>query len=224
MSVRLSSILLLLLAATSAPGQVVAPPKPESYDVEFRYRIRADRDERIRQYRAMTAELEKLGFDQARTKNDDLEILDPTAELKSGTIPGKNAQSLTGIDAIRTVIVRPAGAKAAEDAKKPLQVRIGIPLNFTGREQRILHGQTVAHLAALGFVEAAGYRHDNFATMRGTLPAGVIPQLLKDLRTLPGGWLFSANPRDALPAPFGTTVPIRFVEVLADFPVDTPVL
>ena len=223
MSVRpLAALILLVAASTTGSAQVVYPPKPDSYDVEFRYRIRADRDERIRQYRAMTAELEKLGFAQTRGKNDDLEILDPAAELKAGTIPGKNAHALLGIEAIKTVIVRPSGAKAAEDANKPLQVRIGIPVNFTGREQRLLHEQTVAHLGVLGFAEAVGYQHDNFGTIRGTLPAGVLPKLLKDLRTLPSGWLFGASSRDALPAPFGSAVPIRFVEVLDDFPAETP--
>jgi len=222
MSVRPLAALLILVAASPVMAQVAFPPKPESYDVEFRYRIRTDRDERIRQYRAMTAELEKLGFVQARVRNDDLEILDPAAELKAGTIPGKNAMALLGIDAIKTVIVRAAGEKPPDDAKKPLQVRIQIPVNFTGREQRLLHEQTVAHLGLLGFTEAVGYRHDDFSTIRGTLPAGVISTLLKDLRTLPGGWLFSANSRDALPAPFSAAVPIRFVEVLPDFPADTP--
>ncbi len=225
MSARFASAFVLpLLTATLGSAQVVYPEKPERYDVNFRYRIRADRDERIRQYRAMTAELDKLGFVATRYPNDDLEIFDPAAETKSGTVPGKNAAALLGLAAIKTVIVRKSGEKLPDDAKKPVQVRIQIPANLAGREQRLLHEQTVAHLGRLGFVEAIGYQHDGFGTIRGALPAGVVPRLLKDLRTLPGGWLFSADSRDALPVPFSTVVPIRYVEVLSDLPADAPVL
>ena len=215
---------LLLLGASSATAQVVDPAKPESYDVELRYRIRTDRDERIRQYKALTVELEKLGFVPNRFPNDDLEILDPIAEIKIGTIPGKNAAALIDLDNVKTVIVRTAGEKLPADAKKPVRVQIQIPKNLTGRGQRLLHEQTVSHLGLLGFVESIAYHHDGFGTIRGTIPAGAVPSLLKDLRTLPGGWLFSGNSKDALPAPFNSAVPIRFVEVLADLPTDAPLL
>ena len=181
MSARFVTALLLVgMASSSVSAQVVYPAKPESYDVEFRYRIRTDRDERIRQYRAMTADLDKLGFVPARFPNDDLEIIDPLAELKSGTIPAKNAAALAELPAVKTVIVRKAGDKRSADAKQPVQVRIAIPKNLTGREQRLLHEQTVAHLGLLGFVEAIGYQHDAFSTIRGAMPAGAVSKLLKD--------------------------------------------
>ena len=93
------------MASSSVSAQVVYPTKPDSYDVEFRYRIRTDRDERIRQYRSMTAELDKLGFVPTRFPNDDLEIIDPLAEVKSGTIPAKNAAALACV--LRNVVVFP---------------------------------------------------------------------------------------------------------------------
>ena len=225
MSARFVTALLLVgMASSSVSAQVVYPAKPESYDVEFRYRIRTDRDERIRQYRAMTADLDKLGFVPARFPNDDLEIIDPLAEVKSGTIPAKNAAALAELPAVKTVIVRKAGDKRSADAKQPVQVRIAIPKNLTGREQRLLHEQTVAHLGLLGFVEAIGYQHDAFSTIRGAMPAGAVSKLLKDLRTLPGGWLFAANTMDALPVPFKSALPLRYIEVLPDLPADSPAL
>ena len=223
MSIRIAiAILSIGLTSTAASAQVAYPPPPERYDVEFRYRIRADRDERIRQYKSMTAELDKLGFVPNRFPNDDLEIFDPLAERKSGSVPAKNAPALLNLDAVKTVIVRTAGEKLPDDAKKPVQIRALIPKNLGSREQRILHEQTVAHLGLLGFGESIGYSHDGFGTIRGAIPAGVVPKLLKDLRTLPGGWLFAANSKDALPMPFASAVPLRYIEVLADLPADIP--
>ena len=225
MSVRIVSTLILLGVLSSAGlAQVVYPPAPDRFDVEFRYRIRADRDERIRQYRAMTAELEKLGFVQTRVANDDLEILDALAETKSGNIPAKNAKALLTLEAIKTVIVRKAGDKLPDDLKKAVQLRILIPKNLGLREQRLLHEQTVTHLGSLGFAESVGYGHDGFSIIRGALPAGVVPTLLKDLRTLPGGWLFGANSKDSLPAPFSSVVPLKYVELLPDLSADSPVM
>ena len=221
MSARFIPALVLVLAACSTgTAQVVYPAAPDAYDVEFRYRIRTDRDERIRQYRAMEADLEKLGFKQVRVPNDDLEVFDPLAEMKVGSIPSKNIRALVDLPAVKTVIARKAGEKLPVDAKKPIQVRMAIPKNLSGREQRMLHEQTVAHLGLLGFVESIGYQHDGFGTIRGAIPAGVIPSLLKDLRTLPGGWLFSGSAKASLPAPFNSNVPLRFIEVLPDLPAD----
>ena len=225
MSVRIAAaVFLIALTSTMASAQVSYPTPPERYDVEFRYRIRADRDERIRQYKAMSAELDKLGFVPNRFPNDDLEIFDPLAEMKSGSLPAKNAPALLNLDAVRTVIVRKAGETLPGDAKRPVQIRALIPKNLGSREQRILHEQTVAHLGLLGFVESIGYSHDGFGTIRGAIPAGVVPKLLKDLRTLPGGWLFAANSKDALPMPFNSAVPLRYIEVLADLPADIPAI
>src|SRR5262245_12818619 len=97
-----SAVSVLVLCAALTPGQdkepvkpsgpVKEPPRPEKVDIQIRYRIRADRGERVRQYKVLEKHLANLGFDDAR-KNDpdhDLDILDPTAERFTGTIPSKN--------------------------------------------------------------------------------------------------------------------------------------
>src|SRR4051794_31389689 len=78
--------LFALCAAAVAPAQVQEPPRAEKLKIEIRYRIRADRDERVRQYLDLQKHLTKLGFVDAR-KDDpdyDLEVLDPTAERMTG--------------------------------------------------------------------------------------------------------------------------------------------
>src|SRR5262249_10482799 len=63
------ALLVVLLASGFASAQVKEPPRPETLDIQIRYRIRADRDERVRQFRALEKHLASLGFDDAR-KND----------------------------------------------------------------------------------------------------------------------------------------------------------
>src|SRR3954468_19984683 len=79
----------LLLAAPLAAGQTKYPPRAEKLDVEIRYRIRADRDERARQFRVLEAHLKRLGFVAPEREGRDPDILDPTAERFAGTIPSK---------------------------------------------------------------------------------------------------------------------------------------
>jgi hypothetical protein len=215
---------LLLLASISVGpalfAQPVRPAVPETYDVQFRYRIHTDRDERIRQFKAMTEFVSKLGFKKDEKPDDDLDIFDPTAELFTGTIPGANGTKLLEQPSVRTVILTPAGQKWPEDAKTPVQVRILLAADHNGTVQRRFHDQAVDQLKLLGFIEAPGYDHAGNSIVRGTIPAGKLPRLLKDLRTLPGGWFASATPKELLPLPLRATLPIRLIEVLPDFPAD----
>src|SRR4051812_10035946 len=85
----LLALLAVPLTATVAPAQIKEPPRAEKVDVQIRYRIRADRDERVRQYRDLEKHLASLGFVDAN-KDDpdrDLDILDPAHERFVGTIP-----------------------------------------------------------------------------------------------------------------------------------------
>jgi len=201
-------------------AQPIKPAAPEKYDVQFRYRIHTDRDERIRQFKAMTEFLQKLDFAKNEKLDDDLDIFDPTAELFTGTISGANGFKLLEQPSIRTVILTPAGQKWPEDAKAPVQVRMYLASEHTGSVQRLFHEQTVERLNLLGFVEALGYDHGGNTIVRGTIPSGKLPRLLKDLRTLPGGWFAADTPREQLPLPLRALLPIRLIEVLPDFPAD----
>jgi len=214
----------LLLMAVSLPAlsaQVARPARPDSYDVQLRYRIRTDRDERIRQFRAMEGYLKEVGFTAKKKLNEDLDIFDPAAELLVGTIDSANAFKLLKQPSIQTVILTPAGTMAV-DAKKMVQVRLYLGTGLPSDQQQKLHGQVVAHLRQLGFVEALAYDHDRYTNVRGALPAGNVSKLLKDLRSVPAGWLLTAQPRELLPSPLMNVLPIRVVEVLPDLPEATP--
>jgi hypothetical protein len=214
------AFLLAVCAISTVSAQPIRPAAPETYDVQFRYRIHTDRNERIRQFKTMTDFLKKFDFKKDEKLDDDLDIFDPTAELQTGTISGANGFKLLEQPSIRTVILTPGGQKWPEDAKAPMQVRMHLASDHTGSVQRLFHEQTVAQLNLLGFVESPGYDHGNFTIARGTIPAGRLPRLLKDLRTLPGGWFTAATPREFLPMPFRASLPIRLIEVLPDFPAD----
>lgn len=217
-----AGIRLLVLVAVAFPSaasaQVVYPPAPEKYDAHFRYRIRADRDERIRQFREMEKHLKAIGFVATPRDDADLEIFDPTAERMSGTIPSANAKKLLDDSRIHTAVLVPAGT-ALDDGKKPLQVRIALPTGLAAKEQHDLHEQLSRHLGLLGFREGIAYDHRAYSLLRGTIPTENLLTLLKDVRTQPTGWFVPLVPKDLLPLPLRAVLPVRVVEVLPDLPV-----
>lgn len=204
----------LFALAVPAAAQVAYPAPPEKYDVHIRYRIRASRDQRIEQFKAMHKFLAENGYVAVRRPDDDLDIFNPDAELTNGTIPAAGAAKLFDQPSIKTVVLVPAGGALLADPKASAQVRIGIASGYPPAEQRKLHEQVVARLGRLGFKEAVGYDHRTFALVRGALPAGEVLGLLKDLRTLPAGYFFGPTGSDELPQPFASVLPIRSVEVL----------
>ena len=60
----------------------------------------------------------------------------------------------------------------------------------------------------------ASYDTRGDTSVRGSLPAGNLFVLLKDLRNQPGGWFAPAVSTDALPLPLRSVSPVRVVEVL----------
>ena len=87
---RLALTTLIFLVGTGYTfAQVKEPPRAQKLDIQIRYRIRAERDERVIQFRALEKYLASLGFEDSRKDdpNRDLDILDPNAERFTGTIP-----------------------------------------------------------------------------------------------------------------------------------------
>ncbi|MBX9584500.1 MAG: hypothetical protein K2X87_29720, partial [Gemmataceae bacterium] len=210
--------LLALFIAGPAAAQVKYPPRPETVEVQFRYRIRADRTERVREFRELTAYLDKIGFVRTRLPDDETDILDPTAERMAGTIPSRNVLDLLKDPRVRTVLFQPTGFKLPDDQAQPVSLRIGLPTGYLPVDQQRLHGQVVAQLGRLGFREAVGYDTAGYSLVRGDLPAGNVSRLLKDLRQEPAGWFAPDAPAAILPAPLRDTIPVRWVELLPDPP------
>lgn len=209
--------LLLLGVAWAAPAQVKYPPRAEKLDVTIRYRIRADRDERILQYRAMTGSFARLGFIPAEREDADLQLLDPTAERLDGTIPSERVLELLNDPRVLAILFAPQGTALPEDLAQPVPLRLGLNVvEVPPRDRRRFHRQAVDQLERLGFQEALGYDHRNFSLVRGSLPAGKVQRLLKDLRGEPGGWFLPDDPRELLPAPLRDASPIRWVEILPE--------
>ena len=219
----LFSLAALVASAAGAGAQVKEPPRPDKVKVEIRYRIRADRDERARQYLDLHRHLAKLGFVDAR-KNDpdyDLEILDPTAERITGTVPGAKVFQILDDVRVQSILFEPDGFVRPEP-DKPVAVKIGLRGGYPSPAQRQLHRQTVSHLAQFGFNEALGYDTRGNTLIRGALPGKSLELLVKDVRTEPSGWFVPVTRPEQLPAPFRDRNPILWTEVVPSDPPPPP--
>lgn len=201
-------IWILLLAPASA--QVIEPPPPAQYDVQLRYRIRATRNERIRQFLELSRALEAAGFTRGPIEPD--EVADPNAERMSGSIAADKLPRLLNEPRVRKLLIAPAGFKLP-DGDEPIGLRVQIAGGLAPDRQRLLHQQTAAQLGKVGFIERVGYDHRGSTRLLGTLPASALTSLLDDIRNLPGGWLVSDTSPSALPEPIRNFDPLRVIEV-----------
>ncbi|VTS06154.1 S8/S53 family peptidase [Tuwongella immobilis] len=214
-------VVAILCGPVTVMAQVRTPAPPAEYDVTLRYSINADRQGRILQFARMQQGLEALKFVEIPTEDSDVADLDPTAERMLGTIPSGNALKLLELPAIRTVLVAPKGSTWNAKADTNVPVRILLEQVATPRLQLQLWTQAQNQLAKMGFSPNIGYETYAYRIIRGRLPAGQIPLLLKDLRTLPSGWLMPETPIDTLPLPLRDTLAIRLIEVAPE-PMDAP--
>ncbi|HJZ90580.1 MAG TPA: hypothetical protein VKE40_06875 [Gemmataceae bacterium] len=227
---------LALALVTLAPGadaQIKVPKPPDTYDAQIRYRILADRNERVLQFEAMTKFFGGLGFKEAESEEADLAPFDPTAELMTGTIPSKNARRLLEDRRVQTIMLAPPGYKAPDDPQTP--VRVMLELTKTPDQLRLFN-QVEAALRPLGFKKDLGFDTSKFTLIRGNIPASNLPKLLRDLRQQPTGWLapeqnaelFVTLPDGSLTPemvkPFADVVPIRVVEVIGTVEAAPPVV
>lgn len=213
---RLLFILLGALVANSSIGQVVYPARAESMDVEIRYRIRADRDERVRQFRVLDAHLKNLKFVAFPKVDADLDITDATAERFSGTIPSATVLDTLIDPHVQQILFAPTGYKYPDSLDKPVSVRFALATGLRAADQQRLHGQVVGRLEQMGFREAVGYDHRGYTMVRGDIPYGNLGRLVKDLRREPAGWFLPDSPPELLPVPIRNLLPVRWVEVVPD--------
>ncbi len=216
---RFAVVLGLGFSATAdGSAQVKGPAAPDSYAATIRFRIRADRDGRILQYREMEKNLAAAGFKPTDPEAGKLAQFDPSTESITGTVPSSSAAKLLDDPRVRTVLLIPSEYKLPEDGASAVQVRLTLSSNLPLTEQRLLHEQSVARLGRLGFHENIGYDHAGYTRVRGSIPARVVPTLLKDLRNLPAGWFAADVAKDQADMPFRALLPIRMIEVLPDAP------
>ena len=211
------------IAGPSGTAQLKVPKPPENYDVHLRYRIQADRNERVLQFEAMTKYMGSLGFKEAESEEGDQAPFDPTAEMMSGIISSQNARDLLRDRRVQTIHLAPAGYVPPEDSKTLVRVAIELA---SSKDQLRLFNQVAVALRPLDFRMDVGFDTRKFTLLRGTIPSGNTKKLLRDLRQQPSGWLlpepanelYAVLPDGAqtptLVKPFADAVPIRVVEIL----------
>src|SRR5262249_10343432 len=123
---RITILLIVAVLSTPASAQVKYPPRAEKLDIAIRYRIRTDREERITQFRALSAHLARLGFVANPREDDDLQILDPLAERLDGTIPSARVLDVLKDPRVVAILFAPAGTMLPDDPVKPVPVRLGL--------------------------------------------------------------------------------------------------
>jgi hypothetical protein len=212
----------LLLVPAFAVAQVKAPKPPERFDVQIRYRIFGDRNERVLAYEEMSKNFKNLGFVETEHDDNDLAAFDPNAQIMTGKIPAKTARDLLKDSRVQTILLTPEGFQPPAEEQ-----RIRIAVELTGnREQLALYKQVNSALGTLGFRNDLGYDSRQFTLLRGTIPVSQVGKLIHDLRYQPSGW-FLPTPSDKLTAklndgtvtpflvsPFANQVPVRTVEIL----------
>ena len=216
-------VAIVLLGGLDTRAQIKTPKPPDSYNVQIRYRIQADRNERVLQFDEMAKFFAGLGFKETETDESDLAPFDPTADHMEGTIPSKNARDLLRDRRVQTILLTPAGSKLPENADEPVHLRIQLSHSH---DQIALFKQVNIALATLGFRRDLGIDTQNFTVTKGNIAAGKVTTLLKDLRQQPSGWLLPEVAQDLysrlpdgtltpnLVRPFADNVPVRVVEVL----------
>jgi hypothetical protein len=214
---------IVFLAGPDTRAQIKTPKPPDTYDVQIRYRILADRNERVLQFDEMAKFFAGLGFKETETDESDLAPFDPAAERIIGTIPSKNARELLNDRRVQTILLTPVGYKLPEKPDELVRVRLEIATN---RDQLALFNQVSTALGKLGFRRDLGVDTQGFKVTKGTVPAGYVTKLLRDLRQQPSGWfvpdvaselyarLPDGTPTPHLVRPFADGVPVRVIEVL----------
>ncbi len=233
--VHVSGLVLVCAVMTlsgRAPGQPAAPPTPAKYRVQLRYEINAPRDPHVAFYDAMIQHLQALGFEftPPLDRHPDTDREDPNKNQIVGLLPSGNVLNLFRNPSVAAVLLMPADYKVPDAPDKLVGVRLQLAPGLTGGRTLELAQQARVILRDLGFQEAVGYDHHGylgrpFSRLVGTIPAGHVEDLLKDLRNQPSGWFSPRVARSDLPTPLRNLNPILITEVLPSFePVVEPPL
>jgi len=218
--VLLGSTVLFAARATADP----LPPYavPTAYQVKLRYDINAPRDLHIVLYDALIAHLKSLDFDFTPPLNEHprQNRENPYKNDLSGVVAGDKALAILKNPSVASLLLVPEGF-VLPAGDQPVQVRVQLPGGFPLPRQRELRNQTLAMLQEQGFKEGYGYDSRGYQGMpltrlAGTIFAGQLELLLKDLRRQPTGWLAPLGEVADLPMPLRSVSPVLVIEVLAD--------
>src|SRR5687768_13288914 len=110
-------VLTLFLGLGSSPmwAAYPAPAPPKEYKVLLRYRIRANRNERLAQYFVLTRYLESIGV--RRDPGPETEPEDPDQTRMTGTIASDQARNLLRDPHVRSLVLIPTGYELPADAE-----------------------------------------------------------------------------------------------------------
>ena len=211
------------------------PAPPAKYFVKLRYVINAPRDPHVMQYDALIRHLRSLNFEfiPPLEQHPETDREDPGKNRLEGLVPADKILDLLKNKSVASVLLLPAETK---DKELPAEQPVGVSLELAGglspARQKELADQVRVMLGLLGFKEATAYDHRGlsgkpFTRLLGSIPAGRLETLLKDLRVQPEGWFAPRLPQANLPSPLRNVNPILFTEVLPDYqrsaaPVDPP--
>ncbi len=207
-------LLVTIFAFLSVPvlAQPPQPPPPKEYDVQIRYRIQAARNDRVPQFFAFLKQLDSLGFQHDADITDEAE--NPLHDRISGRIAGGKVRDLFLAAPVRSLLLYPSGYRLPQDLNTPVKVRLELASGRPLDSQHILYDQVRDQLGGLGYREPVLYDHRGYTRLVGTVPAGNVPDLFKDLRNRPDGWFAPLLARKSLPSPLReVNSPIRIAEV-----------
>jgi len=218
---------LLTVCLFLAPGvepimaQPAAPPPPARYRASVRYDLPSPRDQHVSHYDALVEQLKQLHFEFIPALDDlpETDREDPTKNAITGILPSASVRPLLRYPDVGAMLLMPLDYKLPANAAMPVPVRLELASGFGLQRQRALADQTLLLLGQLGFHDAVGYDHHGlsgqaFTRLVGTIPAGEVETLLKDLRGQPAGWLAPRFAFADLPLPLRGVCPVVVTEVV----------
>ena len=139
----------------------------------------------------MKKELASLGFERDREDEaqgeDQNEVENVKVTRIKGTIPSANARKILGNPNVLTILLKPAG-KELPAKDQPVRVNLELASQRSLGRQQVLTSELVTVLGNSGFRQAVGFDTRNFTREVGSIPAGQLETLLRDVRRSPASW------------------------------------
>jgi hypothetical protein len=219
----LTACFLLMLANGPARSQPASPPPPARYRASLRYNMPSPRDQHVLHYDKLIEYLKSLKFEFLPPLDElpETDREDPTKNVMTGVLPSSGLLKVLSYPDVAAVLLTPLDYKLPNNPGEPVKVRLELASGLGPQRQQVLADQTRLLLMELGFREAVGYDQHGltgrpFTRLVGTVPAGALPALLKDVRRQPAGWFAPRFAPEDLPLPLREVSPIVVTEVVPD--------